>query len=115
LCLPEAAELKRKGQTVGTGEPVLEVDRSGEEPDLMEVDPAVRKGDTPVREVMEEKTGAEPVLEETVEETGAVPIRETEAGDLHFYDYPGDDFEKVGSSHLRKPPKHHLLLCQNTL
>jgi len=34
----EAAELKREGQTVGTGEPVLEVDRSGEEPDLMEVD-----------------------------------------------------------------------------
>ena len=35
--VPEAAELKREGQTVGTGEPVLEVDRSGEEPDLMKV------------------------------------------------------------------------------
>ena len=25
-----------------------------------------------------------------------MPIRETGAGDLHFDDYPGDDFEKVG-------------------
>jgi len=38
--VPEAVELKREGQTVGTEEPVLEVDRSGEEPDLMEVDQA---------------------------------------------------------------------------
>ena len=51
--VPEAAELKMEGQTVETGEPVLEVDRSGEEPDLMEVDQAGRTGDAPVREVME--------------------------------------------------------------
>ena len=35
----------------------------GEEPDLMEVDQAVRTGDAPVREVREERTGAEPVHE----------------------------------------------------
>jgi len=55
--VPEAAQLKREGQTVGTGEPVLEVDRSGEEPDLMEVNQAVRIGFVPVREVMKERTG----------------------------------------------------------
>ena len=31
-----------------------------------------------------------------MEGTGAMPVRKTEAGDLHFKDYPGDDFEKVG-------------------
>ena len=36
--VPKAAESKREGQSVGTGKPVLEVDRSGEEPDLMEID-----------------------------------------------------------------------------
>ena len=46
--VPEDAELKREGQAVGTGEPVLDDDRLGEEPDLMEVDPAVRTGDVPV-------------------------------------------------------------------
>jgi len=35
--VPEDAELKREGQTIGTREPVHEVDRSGEEPDLMKV------------------------------------------------------------------------------
>jgi len=45
---------------------------------------------------MEERIGAEPILEEAVEETGAVHIQETGEGDLHFEDYPGDDFEKVG-------------------
>ena len=72
------------------------MDRSGEEPDLMEVDPAVRTGDAPVREVMEERTGAEPVPEEVEEEIGAMPLRETGEGDLHFEDYHGDDFEKAG-------------------
>jgi len=94
--VPEAAESKRDGQSIGTGEPVLEVDRSGEEPDLMEVNPAVRTRDAPVREVMEERTGVEPVPKEAVEETGAMPVRKTGEGDLHFEDYPGDDFEKVG-------------------
>jgi len=83
---------------VGTGEPVHEHDRSGEEPDLMEVDQAVQTGDAPVREVMEERTGVEPVPEEVEEEIGAMPVRETGEGDLHFEDYPGDDFEKVGST-----------------
>jgi len=31
-----------------------------------------------------------------VEETRAVPIQETGAGNLHFEDYLGDNFEKVG-------------------
>ena len=94
--VPEAAELKWGDQVMGTGELVHEENRSGEEPDLMEVDQAVRTGDAPVREVMEERTGAEPVPEVVKEETGAIPIRETGEGDLHFKDYPGDDFEKVG-------------------
>jgi len=94
--VPEDTELNWEGQTMKTGEPVHEHDRSGEEPDLMEVDQAIRTGDTSVPEVMEERTGAELVLEEDVEETGAVPIREAGAGDLHFDDYPEDDFEKVG-------------------
>jgi len=62
----------------------------------MEVDQAVRTGDAPVREVMEERTGAEPVPEDVEEETGAIPVWETGEGDLHLEDYPGDDFEKVG-------------------
>jgi len=62
----------------------------------MEVDQAIRTGDAPVREVMEERIGVEPVPEEVEEETGAMPVRETGEGDLHFDDYPGDDFEKVG-------------------
>ena len=46
--VPEDAELRREGQAVGTGEPVLDVDRLGEEPNLMDIDPAVRTGDVPV-------------------------------------------------------------------
>ena len=38
----------------------------------------------------------EPVLEEAMEGTGGMPVQETGAGDLHFEDYPGDDFKKVG-------------------
>jgi len=94
--VPEATELNWVGQAVGTGEHVHEEDRSGEEPDLMEVDPAVRTWDAPVREVMEARTGSEPVLEEVEEETGAMPVWEPGEGDLHFDDYLGDDFEKVG-------------------
>jgi len=82
--IPEAAELKWEDQVVGTGEP-----------DLMEVDQAVQSGDAPVREVMEERTGAEPAPEVVEEETGAILVRKTGEGDLHFEDYPGDDFEGV--------------------
>ena len=74
------------------------------------------QGDAPVRcEIREERTGAELVPEVVKEETGAIPVQETGEGDLHLEDYPGDDFEKVGSSHLRKPHKHHLPLFLNTL
>jgi len=59
--VPEAAGSKREGQTVGTGEPVLEVDRSGEEPDL-KVDQAVRTGEAPVCEGLEERTGVKHVF-----------------------------------------------------
>ena len=45
---------------------------------------------------MEERIGGELVLEEAVEDAGPMPFRETGEGDLHFDDYPGDDFEKVG-------------------
>jgi len=53
--VPGVAELKWEGQAMGIGESVHEEDRSGEEPDLMEVDQAVRTGDATVREVMEEE------------------------------------------------------------
>jgi len=52
----------------------------------MEVDKAVRTGEAPVREGLEERTGVEPVLKEAVEETGVMPVRETGEGDLHFDD-----------------------------
>jgi len=94
--VPEDAELSREGQSVGTEEPVLEVDRSGEQPDMMEVDQTGRTGDAPVHAGLEERIGAKPVLEEAVEDAGPMPFRETGEGDLHFDDYPGDDFEKVG-------------------
>ena len=35
--VPEAAESKREGQSVGIGEPVLEEDRSGEELSLIHI------------------------------------------------------------------------------
>ena len=73
--IPEADELKREDQSVGTGEPVYEHDRSGEEPDLMDVDPTVRTGEAPVREGLEERTGVEPVPKEAVEEIGLCLFR----------------------------------------
>jgi len=79
--VPEDAELRREGQAVGTGEPVLDVDRSGEEPDLMKVDPAVRTGDVPVQEFMEKGTGPEPVPEEASERTGGTPVLEEAVGE----------------------------------
>ena len=52
------------------------------------------QGDAPVRcEIREERTGAELVPEVVKEETGAIPVQETGEGDLHFDDYPKDDFE----------------------
>jgi len=93
--IPEDAMLKRIGQAVGTGEPVLDVDRSSEKPDLMDVDSAVRAGEVPVREILEtgtgavsvpekadERTGSENVLKEAGEDTGAMPFQETGEGDL---------------------------------
>jgi len=90
-------------------EPVLEMleNRSGEEPDLMEVKEVVRTGDAPIREAVEEKTGAEPVSAGVSLGTGDLPVREVREGDLLFEDFPIDDFEKVGGSTLKKkPPKH---------
>jgi len=60
----EATETMLGGQAMGTGEHVLMEDRSGEEPDLMEVDQVGRTGGEPVHEVVEEKTGPEPVPED---------------------------------------------------
>jgi len=83
--VPETAEIGLRDQSERTveetvhdveeakigAEPVLEKmkDRSGAEPDLMEVEEAVRPRDELVHEV--------------------------EESDLFFKDYPGDDFEKV--------------------
>ena len=45
---------------------------------------------------MEEGIGTEPVPEEAVREVEAVPVQGTGEGDLHFEDFPGDEFDKVG-------------------
>ena len=60
-------------------EPILEKveGRSGEEPDLMEVEEAVRTGDAPVQEAVEEKR-------EQSLRTGDLPVREVGEGDLFF-------------------------------
>ena len=76
-------------------------DRSSEDPDLMEVEGAVGTG--------------EPVLEEAMEGTGGMPVQETGAGDLHFEDYPGDDFEKVGEYTQEETSQTPLILLLNTL
>ena len=89
-------------------------DKSSEEPDLMEVDQVVRAGGEPVHEAVKEKTGAEPVSEDVEIETGDIPVRKVGEGDLHFEDYLGDDFEKVGEYTPEEPsqspstptPKH---------
>ena len=49
----EAAKTKLGGQAVRTGEPVHKEDRSGEKPDLMEVDQVVRTGGDLVHEAVE--------------------------------------------------------------
>jgi len=88
--------LREAGQAVGTGGPVLVMDRSGGEPDLMETDEAVRIGDVPVREATETGTGSEPVPEEAERGAGAVPDLESGEGDLRFEAFPGDEFDKMG-------------------
>jgi len=52
---------------------------------------------------VEEKTGAEPVPEDVAMETGDIPVREVGEGDLHFNDYPRDNFEKVGEYTHEEP------------
>jgi len=52
---------------------------------------------------VEEKTGAEPVLENVAMKTGDIPVREVGEGDLHFEDYPGDNFERVGKYTPEEP------------
>jgi len=94
--VPEDVKLRREGQAVGTGEPVLDMDRSGEEPNLMEIDTAIRIGNVPVREVIKEGTGTEPVPEEAVTEAGAVPVQGIGEDDRHFEDFPKDEFDRVG-------------------
>ena len=70
-------------------------------------------GEPPVEAVEEEHAveviGVESSKEKPDEDigTGASPVCRVEAGDFFFEDYPGDDFEKVEKSTLRKP---HLVL-----
>ena len=85
--VPEEAMVREAVQVVGTGAPVPDDDRSGEAPDLMEVDMTVRTGGSPVRE-----EGAE-----------ARPDLGSGEGDLRMEDFPGDDFEKVGDFHPEEP------------
>jgi len=90
--VPETAEIRLRDQSEKTmeetvhdvekartgAEPVLEKveGRSGEEPDLMEVEEAVQIGDASVREAVEEKMGAEPVSAGMSLGTGDLPVWE---------------------------------------
>jgi len=101
--IPEDAQVKEEGLVVGTGEPVPDARRSGEEPDLMEVDPTVR-------------TGGEPVREKAAEAAGAVPDLGSGEDDLRFEDFSGEtNLKRWENSHQRHHPKPHLLLAQNSL
>ena len=99
--VPEVAVVREEAQVVGTGEPVLNVGRSGDEPDLMEIDAGGRTGEVPVREFLEIGTGSEPVPEEA--EAGDIPELGSGEGDLRFEDFPRDDFEKVGEFTPEEP------------
>jgi len=87
--VPDEAVVREVVQVVGIGEPIPGDDRSGEAPDLMEVDLVVRTGGSPVRE----------------EGTEARPDLGSSEGDLRMEDFPGDDFEKVGDFHPEEPSK----------
>jgi len=110
----EAVETKLGEQAVGIGEPVHVKDRSGKEPNLMEVDQVGRTGGEPVHEAVEEKTGTKPVPEDVGMETGDIPVRKIGESDLHSKDSPRDDFEKVREYSPEEPsqspstpaPKH---------
>jgi len=99
-----SVEKKMGDQAEGTGTELVQLEaRSGEEPDLMELDQGVRTGGEPVHEAVEEKTGAEPVPEDVAVETKDIPVREVGEGDLHSEDYRGDDFENVGEYSPEEP------------
>ena len=84
--VPEDAQLVEEGAGVGTGEPVPGDDRSGQAPDLMEVDPAVR-------------IGGDSVCLEEAEAAVAEPDLGSGERDLRMEDFPDDVFEKVGDIH----------------
>ena len=94
--VPEEALAKEDVQVVRTGESVPEVDRSGDEPDLMEVDVCVRTGEVPVLEAIGEGARPELVPEEGEKGSGVFSDLGSGEGDLHFEDFPGDEFERVG-------------------
>jgi len=105
-------------------------------------DQAVRIGDKPVHEIMEERTGAEPVLADEEMETGAAPVLmdveavrkgeepvpvdvEMGTGDMPVREKEGVilplrilrvmTLKKWGSTLLNKPHNHPLLLLLKTL
>jgi len=100
--VPKDAQLKKEGMVIGTGEPAPDASRSGEEPDLMEVDPAIR-------------TGGGPIREEAAEAAGTGFDLGSREGDLRFEDFPGDEFEKVGEFTPEESSQTHLFLLPNTL
>jgi len=81
--VPEEAKKRKAGTVVGTGEPVPKTEKSGESPDPMEVDPAVRTGGNVVGIEEREAVGADPDLRSGM-------------SDLREEDFPEDVFEKVG-------------------
>jgi len=73
------------------------------------VPPVEAAGESPgVVEISDEPSVEGKAVEEV--RTGESPVHGMEAGDSCFEDYPGDDFEKVGKSYLRKPHNHPLTL-----
>jgi len=79
--VPGVAMVREEVQVVGTGEPAPDVGRSGDEPDLMEIDAAVRTGEVHVPEAVVEGTRPEAVPDVAEERTGDAPVLEVfEAG-----------------------------------
>jgi len=102
--VPEVAEIGLGDQAERTwAEPVREMmeDRSGKEPDLMEVEGAVGT--------------REPVLEEAVEGTGLCLFEKQERVIFLLRVSPEMILRRWGSLQPKKPPKHHLPLFRTNL
>jgi len=103
----ESAEKELEDEAVGAGDKLAHETveaRTGTEPVLMDVVEA-RIGDEPVLEAEELRTRKEPVPVDVEMGTGDMPICVMKAGDSHYEDFQGDDFEKVGEFMPEETPQ----------